>query len=609
MRTMKRRFRLVPVKIMRIAVAAAAAAVVAAASLCGAVFAADEGAPGVFVELNGRRVSFPDQQPVIVDGRVLVPARGVFEQLGYDVKWNPVTNTATISNETNHVILILGEATFVADGSPGLLDVPARILNGRTMLPFRAVLESVGCDVDWDAGRQTVVIVAAVPARAGGGAGGAAGSADAIVPRDASGKPMTPRDLPPLLSGVWTRDSADGVFAEYVQLASTGDHSGEYISNTLHKELGFTTYYERGTYAINKSPEVDSEGIVYYTVNISRQAYVTNGYYTNPEANPAASPAYSAERPALRYIRMVNDGDYRYCGDSAYNHYALAEKMPPENWSDGLRRLGSAPPPAAPASISAGWETRTNAQGDVLTGKFSRTTGYLIEGKAVLRSGTVYEGAFDQYSGQLIEGTAKLTSNGAVYEGTFDKDTGNLITGKLTLRSGDVFSGAFDRASGRLAEGAAALQSGVLLEGSFASGTGQLARGRRTAPDGSIFEGEFGAGGYMSQGKGSEAGGTVFEGSFAGGYPAYGLVRFANGYVYEGSFDGAGQPLNGTLTLDGKLFCSYLNGAAHLSGVSGASTNPGGWFDGGWGEAKAEIIDWTGATMSGAGLERAGSSR
>lgn len=642
----------------------AAAAVIIAAGFCGALTAADDAA-GIAVEINGRGIVFSDQQPVIIDGRTLVPVRGIFEQLGYDVKWNQATNTATLSNGANDIILILGNSMFIANGAPYALDVPAQIIGGRTMLPFRAVLESAGCAVDWDVGRRTVIIAAAPagkPVSSSAIAGKAISlregsayanlylgpgvyhdlaasilpgdtgivvdvsdgwyfaefgnglmawvSGDVVTVRDggSEGGAMTPRDFPALFSGVWAKDSADGVFTEYVRLSATGDYSGIFVSNTLHRELGFTTYYERGTYRVNPTPDVNRDGTICYVVDVTRQAYVTNGYYTNPDANPGASPAFSSYRPATRYMRMISDEEYRYCGDSAYNRYYTADVMPPENWSDGVRRLGDAASQGTPASVS-GWQVRTGVNGETLTGKFNRNTGYLIEGKAVLRSGTVYEGVFDQNNGLLIEGSARLASNGAVYEGAFDKDTGNLINGKMTLGNGDVYIGVFDRINGRMTEGEAALSNGSGLEGTFDRDTGQFSSGRRTTSGGSVYEGAFGEDGYLSKGRFTAADGASIEGSFSRGYPVYGTALFAKGYVYEGSFDGVGQPLNGTLTLDGKLYCTYLNGAVHISGAGGSSIGPDGGVYGRESDSKAEQIDWSRSTISGAGAEKAGRSR
>ena len=40
------------------------------------------------VLIDGVEAKFTDQQPVIVNGRTLVPVRGVFETLGFEVDWD-----------------------------------------------------------------------------------------------------------------------------------------------------------------------------------------------------------------------------------------------------------------------------------------------------------------------------------------------------------------------------------------------------------------------------------------------------------------------------------------------------------------------------------------
>jgi len=101
--------------------------------------------------INSQQVAFPDQDPVIVDGRTLVPLRGVFEGLGFDVDWNSNELSATLIHNDlgDEIVISIGSSTFSANGTMHNLDVPAQIINGRTMLPIRAVLESVGCFVEW----------------------------------------------------------------------------------------------------------------------------------------------------------------------------------------------------------------------------------------------------------------------------------------------------------------------------------------------------------------------------------------------------------------------------------------------------------------------------
>lgn len=114
--------------------------------------------PPVNVSVNGAQVVFDDQTPVIVDARTLVPVRSVFESMGFDVDWDPVARQATLSGDDYVVVLTIGNATFTTNGIEHTLDVPAQIINGRTMLPIRAVLESVGYNVYWDNAARTVIV-------------------------------------------------------------------------------------------------------------------------------------------------------------------------------------------------------------------------------------------------------------------------------------------------------------------------------------------------------------------------------------------------------------------------------------------------------------------
>jgi len=110
------------------------------------------------VTIDGVAVVFPDARPQIVDGRTLVPVRAVFEAVGFDVDWDADTRTATLARGGDTVIITIGDAVFTTNGQSHTLDVPAQIIGGSTMLPIRAVLESVGYFVGWDAAASLVLV-------------------------------------------------------------------------------------------------------------------------------------------------------------------------------------------------------------------------------------------------------------------------------------------------------------------------------------------------------------------------------------------------------------------------------------------------------------------
>jgi len=117
----------------------------------------------ISVTIDGERVNFTGQQPAIIDGRTLVPVRGVFEQLGFQVDWNGELQTVFISGSAHQVVIGINQAEFTVNGNPFMLDVPAQIINGSTMLPIRAVVEAVGYWLGWDSVTQTVQIFRTQP--------------------------------------------------------------------------------------------------------------------------------------------------------------------------------------------------------------------------------------------------------------------------------------------------------------------------------------------------------------------------------------------------------------------------------------------------------------
>lgn len=110
----------------------------------------------ISVKLNNDNVEFSNQQPVIVEGRTLIPLRGVFEKLGYEITWDSESKTAVFTDGENTVEISVDASTFTVNGEEKALDVPAQIINGSMMLPLRAVGEAAGLEVNWDAESKTV---------------------------------------------------------------------------------------------------------------------------------------------------------------------------------------------------------------------------------------------------------------------------------------------------------------------------------------------------------------------------------------------------------------------------------------------------------------------
>ncbi|KEO84036.1 copper amine oxidase N-terminal domain-containing protein [Tumebacillus flagellatus] len=121
----------------------------------GSASAATPERPDVYVD--GEWIRF-DVQPQVFQYRTLVPMRMIFEALGADVSWDDATQTATAAKDGTVLRLTIGKNVATKNGVPMGLDVPAQLVNDRTMVPVRFVAESFGDEVLWNEalGRVTI---------------------------------------------------------------------------------------------------------------------------------------------------------------------------------------------------------------------------------------------------------------------------------------------------------------------------------------------------------------------------------------------------------------------------------------------------------------------
>ena len=109
--------------------------------------------------VNGTALTFdPGAEPQIVEDRTMVPLRAIFEALNVQVNWDGNTKTVTATGRDRQVVLTIGQKEITVNGIKTEIDVPAMIISDRTMVPVRAVAQSLGCTVDWIADTKTVVI-------------------------------------------------------------------------------------------------------------------------------------------------------------------------------------------------------------------------------------------------------------------------------------------------------------------------------------------------------------------------------------------------------------------------------------------------------------------
>lgn len=104
-----------------------------------------------------KKISF-DVKPRLINDRTMVPLRAIFETLGARVDWDEATQTVTAYRGDVTIELTIGDSYMYVNGYSVYLDSPAVKIDDRTLVPVRAISESFGCEVEWYEDKELVSI-------------------------------------------------------------------------------------------------------------------------------------------------------------------------------------------------------------------------------------------------------------------------------------------------------------------------------------------------------------------------------------------------------------------------------------------------------------------
>ena len=117
------------------------------------IVSADE----IKVSLNGALLEF-DVAPTTINDRTMVPLRAIFEALNATVDWNEETQTVISKKNDTTITLTIDSDTMKVNNKSVTLDCPATVVDGRTLVPVRAISDAFGINVDWDDENSRVIL-------------------------------------------------------------------------------------------------------------------------------------------------------------------------------------------------------------------------------------------------------------------------------------------------------------------------------------------------------------------------------------------------------------------------------------------------------------------
>lgn len=96
--------------------------------------------------------------PKLKNGRTMVPIRAAIESMGGTADWNELTREVTIKSGNTTVVMTDKKIAYTVNGASRTMDVSPFIENGRTYVPLRFANESVGAKVSWIHNTKEILI-------------------------------------------------------------------------------------------------------------------------------------------------------------------------------------------------------------------------------------------------------------------------------------------------------------------------------------------------------------------------------------------------------------------------------------------------------------------
>ena len=115
-----------------------------------------------YMSVNGARQEIDPGRgtvPVLSSSRTLMPIRAVIESMGGTVGWDGAAREITLDAGGNSVTMWLNSTDMIVNGEQKEMDVAPITINDRTMVPLRFAAENVGCVVEWLNKTSEIVVV------------------------------------------------------------------------------------------------------------------------------------------------------------------------------------------------------------------------------------------------------------------------------------------------------------------------------------------------------------------------------------------------------------------------------------------------------------------
>lgn len=108
--------------------------------------------------VNDKKIEL-ETPPIIINKRTMVPLRFIVENFGGNIYWNNLDSSIKIVFPEKEILMWINNSIAYINGDKYILDAPPVIINGRTLVPIRFVAEALGSYVFWNPVDSGVTII------------------------------------------------------------------------------------------------------------------------------------------------------------------------------------------------------------------------------------------------------------------------------------------------------------------------------------------------------------------------------------------------------------------------------------------------------------------
>ena len=127
------------------------------AAVCGPVQNSVSTGQPVRILVDSTQVALP--QPAVYDqGQIVAPLRALLEAMGCEVQWDGATQTIGVRRGATVLVLRPGQATAQLGARTIALPLAPQVMGGTTVGPVQPLVEALGATMVWDEGSQVATI-------------------------------------------------------------------------------------------------------------------------------------------------------------------------------------------------------------------------------------------------------------------------------------------------------------------------------------------------------------------------------------------------------------------------------------------------------------------